>query len=57
MSETERLRAALAACVDALRRADPAYCALHGVSIVTGDEWDAALQAAEDALEAEGQAA
>ena len=56
MSETERLRAALAACVDAMRRSDPAFCGAQEQSPTTDDEWNAALRAGEDALEAEGAA-
>ena len=37
--------------VDVLRRADPAYCKAHGVEQITDAEWDAALEAGEDAIE------
>lgn len=52
MSETETLRAALAACVDAMRRGDMEYCDAHGVELIGDDEWNRALAAGEDALEA-----
>lgn len=42
---------ALARITDAVRRLDPAYCASHLVEQVTDAELDAALMAAEDALE------
>lgn len=42
----------IAVLVDVLRRADPAYCRSHGVEHVTDTEWDIALQAAEDVLDA-----
>ena len=47
MTTTEALRAV----ADALRRADPAYCAAHQVEQTTDAEWDAVLELVEDALE------
>jgi hypothetical protein len=43
--------AALQLAADAMRRSDPSYCVAHGVEPVTDAEWDAALEAVEDALE------
>lgn len=48
----EQLIAALQLAADAMRRADPGYCASHQVEQVTDAEWDAALARVEDALEA-----
>ena len=42
----------IAVLVDALRRSDPEYCDAHGVEQCSEDEWDTAIQAGEDALEA-----
>lgn len=41
--------------VDVLRRSDPDYVESHGVEQCTDDEWDAALEKAEDFLEEQGQ--
>lgn len=45
------IRAALAQAVDVMRRSDADYCASHQVAQTTDAEWDAALEAAEDAME------
>lgn len=44
--------AALVAVVDVMRRSDTEYCGAHESEPVTDDEWDAALEKAEDALDA-----
>jgi hypothetical protein len=38
--------------VDAMRRADPDYVLTHGCEPCTDDDWDTAIEAGEDALEA-----
>jgi hypothetical protein len=48
MTTTEALRTA----ADAMRRADPAYCAAHQVQPITDGEWDAVIELVEDACEA-----
>lgn len=48
----DELIAALRACVDVLRRADPVWCEVMSVEQVTDAEWDRALALAEDALDA-----
>lgn len=48
----DELIAALRACVDVLRRADPVWCEVMFVEQVTDAEWDAALARVDDALEA-----
>jgi truncated hemoglobin YjbI len=48
MTPIEALRTA----ADAMRRADPAYCAAHQVEQITDGEWDAVLELVEDACEA-----
>jgi truncated hemoglobin YjbI len=47
MTPIEALRTA----ADAMRRADPAYCAAHQVEQITDGEWDAVLELVEDALD------
>jgi hypothetical protein len=42
----------VALLVDAMRRADPAYCQSHGADPVTDEDWDTAIQAGEDVLQA-----
>ena len=42
----------IAVMVDAIRRSDLAYCRSHSVEPVTEEDWATALQAGEDALEA-----
>lgn len=54
---SDQLLAALTAAVDAMRRSDPTYCAAMGLEPVTDAEWDDALAAAEDALDAAREAA
>jgi hypothetical protein len=44
--------AALVALVDVVRRSDTEYCGAHESEPVTDDEWGAALEKAEDALDA-----
>jgi hypothetical protein len=39
------------ALVDAMRRADPAYCETHGVRQIDDEEWDEVLADSEDYLE------
>ena len=36
---------------DVMRRSDPDYCEAHGVEYTTDADWDAALEALEDAIE------
>lgn len=43
---------ALRACIDAMRRSDPVYCAAMDAEQVSDVEWDAALAAGEDAIDA-----
>jgi hypothetical protein len=38
--------------VDAMRRSDPEYCIAHGVEQTTDEDWDTALTAGEDCIEA-----
>jgi hypothetical protein len=38
--------------VDAMRRSDPDYVRSHGVKQATDEDWDTAIQAGEDCLEA-----
>lgn len=38
--------------VDAMRRSDPDYCAAHECDQCSEEDWDIALAAGEDALEA-----
>jgi hypothetical protein len=38
--------------VDAIRRSDPDYCEAHGCEPCSDEDWDTALQAGEDSLEA-----
>ena len=42
----------IAVMVDAMRRSDPDFTRAHGVEQCSDDDWDAAIQAGEDALEA-----
>jgi hypothetical protein len=56
MTDTE-LIAALRQTVDAMRRSDPTYCSAMGLQGVTDIEWDDALAAGEDALDALTEAA
>ena len=42
----------IALMVDAMRRSDPDYTKAHGTAQCTDEDWDAAIQAGEDALEA-----
>ena len=42
----------IACLVDAMRRCDPEYVQAHGVADCTDEDWDTALEAGEDALEA-----
>lgn len=49
---TDDIITALRACVDAMRRSDPVYCAALGVEQIGDVEWDAALALGEDALDA-----
>ena len=42
----------IAVMVDAMRRADMAYCVTHGCDLVSDEDWDIAIAAGEDALEA-----
>lgn len=51
MTETETLRAALAVCVDAMRRCSEEFCAAHGVEHISDSAFDDALAVGEDALE------
>jgi hypothetical protein len=51
MTPIEALRTA----ADAMRRADPAYCAAHQVEQITDSQWDAVLELVEDACEAAPQ--
>ena len=39
--------------IDAMRRSDPDYVRTHGCQQCTGEDWDTAIQAGEDVLEAE----
>lgn len=48
----DKLLAALRAAADAMRRSDPTWCAVMGVEQVSEIQWDAALAAAENALDA-----
>ena len=50
MSELE-IEAALRQLVDIVRRMDPDFTAAHGLPQTTDDEYDAALQKAEDVLD------
>jgi hypothetical protein len=43
--------AALQLAADAMRRSDPSYCEAHGVAQTTDAEWEAALEAVEDAID------
>lgn len=52
----DELIAALRACVDVLRRADPVWCEVMSVEQVTDAEWDAALARAEDAIDSAREA-
>ncbi len=47
------LRQALEKCVDVIRRSDAEFCGAHSREPVSGEEWDQALEAAEDALDDE----
>jgi hypothetical protein len=38
--------------VDAMRRSDPLYCAAHQVPPCCDEDWDTAIEAGEDAIEA-----
>jgi hypothetical protein len=55
--DTNQLVAALAAAADAMRRSDPVWCAVMGVEQTTDVQWDDALAAVEDALDAARQEA
>ena len=48
------LREVIEVLVDAMRRSDPEYARAHGVPECCDEDWDAAIQAGEDALEATG---
>jgi hypothetical protein len=51
MNATELLDA-LKIAADVMRRLDPTWCALNDVPQTTDVEWDAALAAVEDAVDA-----
>lgn len=53
----QELQSALARAADAMRRCDPVYCAGMGVAETTDVEWDDALAAVEDAIDAAKDAA
>lgn len=46
----------IAVLVDAMRRSDPEYVAAHGVAQCSDEDWDTAIEAGENALEACEQA-
>lgn len=50
--DTTQLESTLAVAADAMRRADPIYCAVMGLEQVTEAQWDDALAKVEDALDA-----
>lgn len=50
--DTTRLIEALRLAADAMRRSDPVWCELMGVEQVSDVQWDDALAAVEDALDA-----
>jgi hypothetical protein len=54
---TQELERALAVAADAMRRCDPIYCAVMGVQQVSEQEWDDALAAVEDAIDAAKESA
>ena len=52
LTDPANLLECIAVLVDAMRRADPEFCAAHGLPVVTDEDWDTAIQAGEDVLEA-----
>jgi hypothetical protein len=52
LTDRANLLECVAVLVDAMRRADPVYCASHHCPIVTDDDWNTAIAAGEDVLEA-----
>lgn len=52
LTDRANLLECVAVLVDAMRRADPEYCASHGLQVVTDADWEIAIQAGEDVLEA-----
>jgi hypothetical protein len=52
LTDRANLLECIALLVDAMRRSDPDYTAAHGCEQCTDVDWDAAIQAGEDCLEA-----
>ena len=52
LTDRANLIEVVAVLVDAMRRADSAWCATHGCEPVADEDWDTAIAAGEDCLEA-----
>ena len=52
LTDPAELREIIAVLVDAMRRSDPDYVQAHGCEPCSDEDWDTAIQAGEDALEA-----
>jgi hypothetical protein len=52
LTDRANLIEVVAVLVDAMRRADPAWCVLHDCEVVNDEDWDTAIAAGEDVLEA-----
>ena len=52
LTDRANLLECIAVLVDAMRRSDPDYCLVHQCEPCTDEDWDTALQAGEDVLEA-----
>lgn len=52
LTDRANLLECVAVLVDAMRRADPQYCAAHECDLVSDEDWDTAIAAGEDVLEA-----
>ena len=52
LTDRANLLECIAVLVDAMRRSDPDYTMVHGCPPCSDDDWNAALTAGEDCLEA-----
>lgn len=52
LTDRANLLECVALLVDAMRRSDPDYVRSHGCKPCSGEDWDTAIQAGEDVLEA-----
>jgi hypothetical protein len=52
LTDRANLLECIALLIDAMRRSDPDYVTTHGCEQCSDEDWDTAIQAGEDVLEA-----